>query len=433
MSKVEKSKNGKDDARCIRYSSVCIASLVLALLVTEPVRADGGASPHAQIEVNGIPPRSTLPALAALGRQMFFDRTLSASHQMSCATCHDPAHAYGPPNNLAAQIGGADMKTQGFRAVPSLRYLHRVPGFTEHYVDEDVDETIDVGPTGGLTWDGRAQTLPEQATLPLLSAQEMANKNVAQVSEAIQASGYVDEIRRLFGAAIFADAEAVAKAVGMALGVYQQDATEFYPYSSKYDAFLRGQVKLTQQEERGHQLYLDEGKGNCGTCHPIRLGYGGTFPNVSDFGFIAVGVPRNAELAANKDQKYFDLGLCGPFRKDLQDRPEFCGLFRAPTLRNSATRQVFFHNGVFHSLKQVLEFYVDRDMHPEKWYPTDARGQVQKFNDLPEMYRGNINREPPFGTGHGDTPALSAAEIEDVLVFLNTLTDGWDFANEKSH
>src|SRR5262245_38939520 len=97
-------------------------------------------------------PSPSLTDLESLGRKMFFDRGLSASGRMSCATCHDPRYAYGPPNELPVQMGGADLRSYGLRAVPSLRYLHKVSGFTEHYVDEDVDETIDVGPTGGLTW-----------------------------------------------------------------------------------------------------------------------------------------------------------------------------------------------------------------------------------------------------------------------------------------
>jgi cytochrome c peroxidase len=215
------------------------------------------------------------------------------------------------------------------------------------------------------------------------------------------------------------------QSAGVALGVFQQNATEFHPFNSKYDAVLRGQATLSPAEERGRTLYLDERKGNCGTCHPIRLGYGGTFPVVSDFGYIAVAVPRNRSLPVNQDPSYYDLGLCGPLRRDLGNRPDLCGMFRAPTLRNVALRHTFFHNGVFHNLKEVMQFYVEREIHPEKWYPRDARGRVRKYDDLPAKYWKNVNREAPFDKGPGDEPALSAAEIDAVIAFLNTLTDGW--------
>jgi cytochrome c peroxidase len=68
---------------------------------------------------------------------------------------------------------------------------------------------------------------------------------------------------------------------------------------------------------------------------------------------------------------------------------------------------------------------VQRDTNPEKFYPTVA-GTVQKFDDLPLQYHPNVNRtEAPYNRNPGDAPALSDAEIDDVVVFLNTLNDGF--------
>jgi cytochrome c peroxidase len=100
-------------------------------------------------------------------------------------------------------------------------------------------------------------------------------------------------------------------------------------------------------------------------------------------------------------------------------------MFKAPTLRNVALRNTFFHNGVFRSLREVLEFYVQRDTNPEKWYPRKADGSMLKFDDLPPQYHDNVNIEPPFDRRPGDEPALSDAEIDDVIAFLQTLTDGY--------
>jgi cytochrome c peroxidase len=121
------------------------------------------------------------------------------------------------------------------------------------------------------------------------------------------------------------------------------------------------------------------------------------------------------------------MGLCGPERLDLLARGDLCGQFKVPTLRNVATRQVIFHNGYFHTLREAIEFYVQRDTNPEKWYPLDAEGNVHKFNDVPELLTRNVNvSEVPYNRKPGEQPALSEAEIDDVLVFLNTLTDGYD-------
>src|SRR5258707_3418997 len=75
-------------------------------------------------------PVAELSAVAQLGRKMFFDPSLSGSGQMSCSSCHSPAHAYGPPNDLAVQLGGPDLKRPGLRAVPALRYLEHAPNFS---------------------------------------------------------------------------------------------------------------------------------------------------------------------------------------------------------------------------------------------------------------------------------------------------------------
>jgi cytochrome c peroxidase len=112
-------------------------------------------------------------------------------------------------------------------------------------------------------------------------------------------------------------------------------------------------------------------------------------------------------------------------RTDFLGKADYCGLFMTPTLRNVATRSVFFHNGVFHTLREVMEFYVQRDTNPDKWYTRDKDGRVRSFDDLPVEYHDNVNVDPPFGGRPGDEPALSDDEIDDVIAFMKTLTDGY--------
>jgi cytochrome c peroxidase len=115
-----------------------------------------------------------------------------------------------------------------------------------------------------------------------------------------------------------------------------------------------------------------------------------------------------------------------------------------PTLRNVAVTAPYFHNGRFTTLKDAIGFYVRRDTNPEEWYPTAADGSVTKFDDLPAAYGGqfvvkagvvgsdagyvgNVNTgEIPYNRSIGDKPALSTDEIDDVVTFLCTLTDGFD-------
>lgn len=97
-----------------------------------------------------------------------------------------------------------------------------------------------------------------------------------------------------------------------------------------------------------------------------------------------------------------------------------------PSLRNVATRRAFFHNGVVHTLKEAVAFYAERDTKPEKWYPRGRDGNTLKFDDLPRRYHGNVESTAPFGGHPGESPPLSNPEIEDVVTFLQTLTDGFD-------
>jgi len=366
----------------------------------------------------------SIPALGALGRALFFDPALSASGQQACASCHSPTHAYGPPNDLSVQLGGTDMRHPGTRAAPSLRYVQNVPPFAEHFHENDGDDSVDQGPTGGHDWDGRAASTHEQAGAPLLSAHEMANGTPGAVVARIRSGPHADTFRQVFGKDILDDEGTAYQAIVMALEVFQETPAEFYPYTSKYDAVLRGQATLTPQETRGLRVFNDPDKGNCAACHPGSIREG-AFPAFTDFGFIALGVPRNRKLASNADPAFFDMGLCGPDRTDLKERGDYCGLFRTPSLRNVALRRTFFHNGMFHSLEAVLHFYAERDTNPGRWYPRKPGGGVDKFDDLPAQYHDNVNMEAPFGGKAGGKPAMSDAEIRDVIAFLKTLTDGY--------
>jgi cytochrome c peroxidase len=372
---------------------------------------------------NSFPTNPSAAALADIGRLLFFDPTLSASGTVACASCHDPKHGFAAPNGLSVQRAGSDGRKSGVRAVPSLMYAQNVPPFTLHFVDDEGDDSIDQGPAGGRTWDGRAQSAHDQARLPLFSEFEMANADAESVVAKIERGMYAAEFRKTFGGRVFEDRGLAFKAVLLALETYQETPQEFYPYSSKFDAWLRGQVNLNEQEARGLAAFNDPARGNCARCHPSAV-RDGAFPQFTDFGYAAVGVPRNRMIPANASPRYFDLGLCGPWRTDLQNSSEYCGMFRTPTLRNVALRRVFFHNGVFHRLDEAVRFYALRDTQPELWYPVKASG-VDKFDDLPPRYQANIDVLPPFERHRGERAALSDADVADIVVFLNTLTDGY--------
>ncbi|MEK0430144.1 MAG: hypothetical protein RL001_2671 [Pseudomonadota bacterium] len=351
-----------------------------------------------------------------LGELIFHDASLSASGKQSCASCHSPEHAHAQPNALAVQPGGPNLDQFGTRAVPSLRYLAQTPVFA--FNEEGT-------PVGGFNQDGSAETLAAQAERPLLAANEMANLTRAAVVEKLRRAAYAPAFRKIYGENSLNDVEIAFAGLSDALQRYQLEAPEFHPFDSKYDAYLAGKAALSDAEMRGLNIFNDEKRGNCAACHPSAKREDGTPPLFTDFTYDALGVARNKAIPANADPAHLDMGLCKSGRSGRAAQSSECGKFKVPTLRNVATRQVFFHNGQVTSLRDAVAFYISRDTHPEKWYPT-VNGKVKKFDDLPAAYHRNVNvEEVPYDRKRGEKPALSDKEVDDVVTFLRTLNDGY--------
>lgn len=351
-----------------------------------------------------------LSPLAALGERIFSDRTLSGSGRMSCATCHDPRFAHGPPNALPVQVGGQFETEFGLRAAPSIRYLDRQPPFS-------------LAPWhGGLNTDGRADTLAAQARHPLFDPREMDNGSADILARRLRASAYAPQFAALIGAT-GGDASATVSLIQGALQAYQSEDAGFHPYDSKFDQVQAGRDQFSPAEQRGAQAFRDPARGHCAACHPDTDPQGRP-PLFTDAGYAALGVPRNAAIPANADPAHFDLGLCGPVRQDLARDAAACGLFRTPGLRNVGVKQRFFHNGSMGSLAQVLAFLNTRDTEPTRWYPV-VDGALRPFDDLPARLQANITRRAPLdGRAAGSAPAMSARDLADIECFLLTLSDG---------
>jgi cytochrome c peroxidase len=431
--------------------SLCIAGLALA------ARADAHASTGDAAGTNPHPVQLSLPqaqplsAVAQLGRQLFFDPALSASGRQSCASCHSPARAYNPPNALPVQPGGADLKSFGGRPPLSLAYLYRQAPFSigpdtgpddvavnlnavaattsdrpRAQKSAGVPQPVAMVPQGGLFWDGRADSLQRQAFIPALDPLEMANASVGSIALKLDQARYHQAFTQLFGATIFNDPERLVSEAMFAIVRYQIEDPSFHAFTSKYDAWLQGKAKLSATEARGLKLFNDPRKGNCAACHLSQVGKDGLPPLFTDTQYEALGVPRNPRLPQNRHADFFDLGLCGPLRKDLARQTQYCGMFLTPTLRNADRRSVFFHNGVYTSLKQVLDFYNLRSVQPQKIYPRDGRGHVALYNDLPKSMQANVDTtDAPFDRHPGDAPALTALDIDDIIAFIHTLDDGY--------
>ncbi|HEU0199683.1 MAG TPA: cytochrome c peroxidase [Burkholderiaceae bacterium] len=356
--------------------------------------------------------------LEEIGRRLFFDTRLSEPPGVACASCHEPQRAFSGDNGSGLPVARGSKPTSiGTRNAPTLMYLATAPAFG--FITDRDDKRV---PVGGFFWDGRAATLEAQATQPLLNPLEMNNADAASLAAKVSRGDHAVLMRRAFGNDVLADPQRALQAIALTLAAFQRTQA-FAPFTSKFDYVMRGQAQFTEQEQRGLSLFTIRQKGNCAQCHTVdtdsRDPHKSLFTN---FGYHALGVPRNGAVPRNADAAHVDLGLCGPTRTDLDgaDGKHWCGFFKTPTLRNIAATAPYMHNGKFATLREAVAFYATRDTEPQRWY----RGA--KFDDLPAELHANVDREtPPYHREPGRRAPLNDEEIDDIVAFLQTLTDGY--------
>ena len=349
---------------------------------------------------------------ARLGRLLFFDATLSEPAGQSCASCHDPAAAFTDPDTARPVSKGVHRERFGSRNAPSAMYMAFSPAFhfdkTEgHYV-------------GGQFWDGRAATLEEQAKGPFVDPVEMANADRRAVVEKVRRTAYAGQFDEIFGKDSLAAVGPAFDRIVAAIAAFERSG-ELQPFTTRHDAWLQGRGRLSRQELRGLALFNDEKKGNCAACHPSQRRPDGGLPLFTDFTYDNLGVPKNPENPFYVQDKawnpqgaqFVDRGLGGVVKRRSED-----GKFKVPTLRNVARTAPYMHNGYFRTLRGVVAFYNDRDVRPAcKGEATEAEAEKRGCWPRAEVRR-NVNTEEMGQLG------LSEQEVDDIVAFLQTLTDG---------
>jgi cytochrome c peroxidase len=350
-----------------------------------------------------------------LGLRLFFDTNLSQPAGQACASCHDPRLAFTDPDKRFPTSKGVIAGRFGNRNTPTAMYTAFSPAF-----GFDKGEGLFVG---GQFVDGRAATLEEQAKQPFLNPVEMHNPNKYSVVLKVRAAEYAPLFKEVYGNDALSDGEAAYDRIADAIAAFENTPV-FNPFSSKYDAYLAGRARLTAQEARGLWVYEHPRKGNCAACHPSQPAKDGSPPLFTDFTFDNLGVPRNPynpfyDLPAefNPDGKRFvDKGL-GKFVHRYNEN----GKFKVPTLRNIAITGPYMHNGYFRSLRAVVDFYNSRDTKPACKDHFTSEEQALRTGCWPEAeVKENVNTDELGNLG------LSDREIDDLVAFLLTLTDGWE-------
>lgn len=372
----------------------------------------------------------TLSDQQLLGKRLFEDTNLSEPRGMSCASCHEAHKAFQGNNGsrIIALAKGSRDEHFGTRNVPTLTYSAFSPAF--HFSKEKNEEGKEEWKaSGGQFLDGRAVDLSAQVEGPLLNEKEMNNSSKEMVVSKVKAAAYAKLVQKIYGEHVFDNSDVAFTNIATAIAAYETTPA-FAPFSSKFDRVLEGKDKFTALEAKGFELFKDPQKGNCMACHA------GTPDSkkpsdwlFTDYTYDNLGIPRNKAIPENIDAHYYDLGLCKQkgIEKNVPkevDIRSLCGAFKVPTLRNIALTAPYGHNGFFSNLRDVVKFYATRDTNPELWYPKNADGTVNKYDDLPKEYHGNVNTsEVPYDRKHGEQPRLNDEEIDALVAYLKTLTD----------
>ena len=348
------------------------------------IPAQGPLAAPKSLDQVGVPRAATLaaappdnpqtPEKIALGQELFFDGRLSVDGTVACATCHDPARAF--TDGLPVSVGVAGRAGQ--RNAPTiLNALYNKFQF----------------------WDGRAQTLEQQAAFPITNPSETAEPNLdAAVAAVAKAPEYQSAFQRVFGRP--------PNGPDLTRAIASYERTQF-AFDAPFDRFIAGDATaISASAQRGWTLF--NGKARCNLCHALTdQTKDPTFFTDNDFHNIRIGIIRHnvvalacramAQLKAGDLEAVdtaaiqSDLSVLGRFLVTRKD-PDIAA-FKSPSLRNVLVTAPYFHDGSQATLWDVMDHYNKGDGLHNPYLDTDIH---------------------PL--------ALSEAEIDDVIALMASLT-----------
>jgi len=375
------------------------ALLALAAVLSRPGFADDGvleftADELSRIMQHGPWPQawspdpsnrvSGKPAAIDFGEQLFFENRLSGSGKLACGSCHVPERDWSD-----GLVRGEGMQT----------------------VDRNTPNLVNVRYHRWYGWDGAADSLWSQSIRPILNEKELASspRHVAELvrTDAELACHYT----RTFGRAPAAAPtdEALLVDVGKALAAFQETIVAARTAFDEFrDALARGDraaaARYSIPAQRGLKIFI--GKGNCVTCH--------TGPRFTNGEFYATGVSSSAAKGHSDPGRYEGIrllkeshfNLLGPYNDDaarttaaatqrVDSVQRNLGEFKVPSLRNAALTGPYMHNGQIGTLREVVRYYSEL----------------------------NVERPRADGEQLLKPLKLSAQETDDLIVFVESLTD----------
>ena len=320
------------------------------------------------------PPNSHMTARVALGQKLFFDARLSADGTVACATCHDPARAFTDGRPVSVGIHGH----VGQRNAPTI--LNAL--YNKHQF-----------------WDGRVNTLEQQAALPITNPSEMGSASVADAVSRISGDqDYQNRFMQAFGR------DVNEQDMLSAIAAYERTLVSF---DSPFDHFIAGETSaISDSAKRGWELFNT--KARCQKCHALSDNERDVTLFIdNDFHNIGIGILRHRvgplaqqaerELAQGHlpgiDQAAItsDLSVLGRFLVTRKQKD--IAAFKTPGLRNVLVTGPYFHDGSMETLWDVMDHYNKGDGIANPWLDKDMQ---------------------PL--------AMTEPEIDDVVAFLASLT-----------
>lgn len=292
---------------------ILMAKETVAVVPPKPIDLPTAPTPYSftisqRLPIPSLPlDNPLLSERVELGRRLFHDPQLSIDNTVSCASCHQEAHALSDPKPQSTGVNGQTSRR------------HSMPLFNLAWKDR-------------FFWDGRASSLREQALIPIEDPREMG-ESLDKVIEKLQSD---PDYPKLFADA-FGSGAITAENIGLAIENFLLSLTS---YDSKFDRAMKGQTTLNDTEQRGFELFMTEFEprsrqygADCFHCH------GG---------------------ALFSDHRLHDNGL-----ESIQDRgrgevtgnPADDNKFSTPSLRNVALTAPYMHDGRFDTLEAVIEHY----------------------------------------------------------------------------
>ena len=323
-----------------RFAFVFLIGMMAACKPDPSFLVDEHTHTHVSLDVPaGLPPMN-IPASnpltaegIALGRKLFYDKLLSKTNTMSCASCHQFKNYF---------VDSAKAFSIGVDNIAGTR--NSMPLFN-------------IGYSKTFFWDGGAADLESQVIGPITNPIEMHETMSSVLNKLQNDAEYPALFKKAFGTDII-----TSKMVMQAVAQFERTLLSA---NSKFDQYKRGFVSLTAQELRGMNIYMDDKKGDCAHCHSL----GSTF---TDFAFRNTGLDS---IAVDS----------GRYKITLQSGD--LGKFKTPTLRNIEMTAPYMHDGRFTTLRQCIEhynknFHYSANLAPELKIQTKGRMSESEIDDL---------------------------------------------------